>query len=104
MADGEQQVPNVGFTLGEKLKRKPAVSKDLKPETFWLMYEDLVMITKCKEVNRNWGAKRILDHVKLNTLVSERLARKYLSQYFYDAESGNMNFKSTDLMTGTGYG
>ena len=91
MADGEQQVPNVGFTLGEKLIRKPAVLKDLKPETFWLIYEDLVMIIKYKEVNRNWGAKRILDHVKLNT------------QYFYDAERGNMNFKSTDLMTGTGY-
>ena len=38
----EGDVPNIGFNLGEKLKRKSAVSKDLNPQTFWGIYEDLM--------------------------------------------------------------
>ena len=42
-------VPNIGFSLGDKPKCKSAVSKDLNPETFWSIYEDLLVITKCKQ-------------------------------------------------------
>ena len=40
----------IGFT------RKSGVSKDLNPETFWSIYEDLLVITKCKQTNLHWGA------------------------------------------------
>ena len=96
----EENVPNVGYTLGDKVKRKSAISKDLNPETFWSIYEDLLMITKCKQKNMQWGAKKILDSISLNSPMSERLVRKYLGQYFYDDETEKMYFKSTDLTTG----
>ena len=40
----EENIPNVGVTLGDTVKLKSAVSKDLNPETFWSIYEDLLLI------------------------------------------------------------
>ena len=54
--DYNNDVPNIGFSLGDKPKRKSAVSKELNPETFWSVYEDLLVITKCKQTNLHWGA------------------------------------------------
>ena len=76
-------------------KRRKGISKDLNPDSFWIDMPFLIQIAKAKEENPNWGAKKNLD--ALHVACSERSVKKFLSLYFYDAESKCLYRKSQDL-------
>jgi len=48
-----------------KRKRKKGVSKDPNIETFWADTPYIVLITKAKEENPNWGPQKLLSELKL---------------------------------------
>jgi hypothetical protein len=66
-------------------KRRKGISKDPNPDSFWFGMPFLIQIAKAKEENSNWGAKNNLD--ELHVAYSERSVKKFLSLYFYNAES-----------------
>ena len=96
------QVPNEGFLLNPQ-KRNKIVTKDIKPELFWPMYETIKRITQAKSMNPAWGPKKILkmfQDLGANMICTERQAKQYISLYFYDERTEDVYFKSADLSIG----
>ncbi|CAG2208855.1 unnamed protein product [Mytilus edulis] len=60
----------------------------------------LYRLQKAKEEHQNWGAKKIVDELKVP--FSDRMVKKFLSLYFYDQESKCIYKKSQDLNSNHG--
>ena len=83
-------IPDDGYVFAAK--RRKGISKDPNSDSFWIDMPFLIQIAKAKEENPNWGAKKILK--ELHVAYSERSVKKFLSLYFYDAESKCLYRKS----------
>ncbi|CAC5422428.1 unnamed protein product [Mytilus coruscus] len=55
----------------------------------------IIQIAKAKEEHQNWGAKKIVDELKVP--FSDRMVKQFLSLYSYDQESKCIYKKSQDL-------
>jgi len=67
-----------------KKKWKKGVSKDSYAETFWADMSYIVLITKAKEENPNWGPKKLLSELKLG--YAERTVKGMPPLYFYNSD------------------
>ena len=86
-------IPDDGYVFAAK--RRKGISDEPNPDSFWIDMPFLLQTAKAKEENPNWGAKKILK--ELHVAYSERSVKKFLSLYFYDAESKCLYRKSQDL-------
>ena len=92
MEPRQDNIPDEGFLLTKK--RRKGVSKDPNTETFWADMPYIVLIAKAKEINPNWGPKKLLSELKLGN--TERTVKGMLSLYFYDSETEYLFRKSVD--------
>ena len=89
----QETIPDDGYVF--LAKRKKGITKDPNPESFWADMPYIIQIVKLKEEHQKWGAKKILEELKIG--FSERMVKKCLSLYFYDQASKSMYRKSQDF-------
>ena len=87
-----RQYPRWGILIDKK--RRKGVSKDPNTETFWADMPYIILIAKTKEINPNWGPKKLLSELKLG--YTERTVKGMLTLYFYDSKVGCMFRKSVE--------
>ena len=96
------QIPDEGFVL-QAPKRAKVVTKDIKSDLFWPVFDIIKTVTQVKATNPAWGPKRIISRFQesgRNFTCTERQVKNYISLYFYDERTDEVYYKSTDLTTG----
>ena len=96
------QIPDEGFVL-QAPKRAKVVTKDIKSDLFWPVFDIIKTVTQVKATNPAWGLKRILSMFQesgRNFTCTERQVKNYISLNFYDERTDEVYYKSTDLTTG----